>query len=216
MNPQLSVKKGRFITLEGGEGVGKTTNMAFIEGYLTERGIDVLVTREPGGTPLSEAIREMLLDKQYKGMHADTELLLMFAARAEHIHRKILPALQQGTWVLSDRFTDASFAYQGAGRELGFARIEILEAYVQNGFQPDLTLLLDAEVELGMERVDQRAEKDRFENEQLAFFRRVRQGYLQRASEHPERLKLVNAMQTLSEVQAELAAHLDRLLDERG
>ena len=163
-------------------------------------------------TAPSESIRDLLLDKDYKGMHPDTESLLVFAARAEHLHAKILPALNRGTWVLSDRFTDASYAYQGEGRELGFARIEILEHYVHKGFQPDLTLLLDADIELGMARVEQRDNKDRFEAEQLTFFQRVRDGYVRRAKANPGRIKLVNAMQDLDSVQEQLAAHLDILL----
>lgn len=205
------VQKGKFITLEGGEGVGKTTNLAFIQDYLQQRGVTVLLTREPGGTPLAESVRDLLLSKSYQGMHPDAELMLVFAARAEHIHRKIIPALNAGQWVLSDRFTDASFAYQGSGRELGFTRIEALESFVQEGFQPDLTLLLDADVELGMSRVEQRSKKDRFESEQLAFFKRVREGYLRRASAFPERISVVDAMVSLDQVQGQIARCLDTL-----
>lgn len=208
----MSVTLGKFLTLEGGEGVGKTTNLAFIKTYLEERGIDLLVTREPGGTPLAESVREILLDKSYKGMNSDAELLLVFAARAEHINAKILPALNAGRWVLSDRFTDASFAYQGSGRELGFSRIEMLEQFVQKGFQPDMTLLLDADVELGMSRVEQRDQKDRFESEQMDFFNRVRSGYLRRAEEDPTRMKVINAMLPLEGVQQLIAEQLDELI----
>ncbi len=208
----MSVTPGKFLTLEGGEGVGKTTNLAFIKNNLEQRGIDLLLTREPGGTPLAESIRELLLDKSHKGMNSDAELLLVFAARAEHINAKIIPALNAGLWVLSDRFTDASFAYQGSGREVGFSRIEMLEQFVQKGFQPDLTLLLDADVELGMSRVEQRDQKDRFESEQMGFFKRVRSGYLRRAKEDPARVKIVNAMLPLEGVQQLIAEQLDELI----
>lgn len=208
----MSVTLGKFLTLEGGEGVGKTTNLAFIKSYLEEHGIDLLLTREPGGTPLAEAVRQLLLDKSYKGMNSDAELLLVFAARAEHINTKILPALEAGQWVLSDRFTDASFAYQGSGRELGFSRIELLERFVQKGFQPDMTLLLDADVELGMSRVEQRDEKDRFESEHMDFFNRVRAGYLRRAKEDPHRMKVINARLPLVGVQKQIQDQLDELI----
>lgn len=208
----MSVTLGKFLTLEGGEGVGKTTNLAFIKSYLEEHGIDMLLTREPGGTPLAEAVRQLLLDKSYKGMNSDAELLLVFAARAEHINTKILPALEAGQWVLSDRFTDASFAYQGSGRELGFSRIELLERFVQKGFQPDMTLLLDADVELGMSRVEQRDEKDRFESEHMDFFNRVRAGYLRRAKEDPHRMKVINARLPLVGVQKQIQDQLDELI----
>lgn len=208
----MSIKLGKFLTLEGGEGVGKTTNVAFIKRYLESRGIDVLHTREPGGTPLAEAVRELLLNKSYRGMNSDAELLLVFAARAEHINAKILPAINAGQWVLSDRFTDASFAYQGGGRELGFERIEYLEQFVQKGFQPDMTLLLDADVKLGMSRVEQRDEKDRFESEQMSFFNRVREGYLTRAKQDPDRMKIIDAELPLEGVQKQIQAQLDELI----
>ena len=208
----MSVTPGKFLTLEGGEGVGKTTNLTFIQQYLEERGINLVLTREPGGTPLSESVRDLLLDKSYKGMNSDAELLLVFAARAEHINAKILPALMAGQWVLSDRFTDASFAYQGNGRQLGFSRIEMLEQFVQKGFQPDMTLLLDADVELGMSRVEQRDEKDRFESEQMDFFNRVRSGYLQRAEQDPTRMKVIDAMLPIEGVQKQIKERLDELI----
>lgn len=208
----MSIKLGKFLTLEGGEGVGKTTNVAFIKGYLESHGINVLQTREPGGTPLAEAVRELLLNKSNRGMSSDAELLLVFAARAEHINAKILPAIKAGQWVLSDRFTDASFAYQGGGRELGFERIEYLEQFVQKGFQPDMTLLLDADVKLGMSRVEQRDEKDRFESEQMSFFNRVREGYLTRAKQDPNRMKIIDAELPLEGVQKQIQARLDELI----
>ena len=199
---------GKFITLEGGEGVGKTTNLAFIRDWLEGHGVDLVVTREPGGTPLSEAVRALLLDNAYQGMDVTAELLLVFAARAEHINRLIRPALARGQWVLSDRFTDASFAYQGAGREMGEDRIAWLEHFVQDGFGPDLTLLLDVDPVVGMQRVDARAERDRFENEQQAFFERVRSGYLARAEAEPSRFAVINAGQSLDAVQQDIAQAL--------
>ena len=199
---------GKFITLEGGEGVGKTTNLAFIRDWLEAQGVDLVVTREPGGTPLSEAVRALLLDNAYQGMDATAELLLVFAARAEHINRLIRPALARGQWVLSDRFTDASFAYQGAGREMGEDRIAQLEHFVQDGFGPDLTLLLDVDPAVGMQRVDARAERDRFENEQQAFFERVRSGYLARAEAEPKRFAVIDAGQSLDAVQQDITQAL--------
>lgn len=200
----------RFITLEGGEGVGKTTNLDFIEDYLRARGIDVLRTREPGGTTIGEGVRDILLKSST--MDRWTELLLVFAARAQHISEVIRPALVSGQWVLSDRFTDASHAYQGGGRGLDTAIIGQLEAWVQQELQPDLTLLLDAPVELGMARARSRGETDRFESERLEFFENVRAAYLARAERFPERIRRVDASNSLVEVQARIAIHLDALL----
>ena len=200
----------RFITLEGGEGVGKTTNLDFIEHYLRSRGIDVLRTREPGGTPMGEGVRDLLL--QSGTMDRWAELLLVFAARAQHISEVIRPALAAGQWVLSDRFTDASHAYQGGGRGLDPAVIEQLETWVQQGLQPDLTLLLDAPVELGMARARRRGQTDRFEAERLDFFKNVRAAYLARAERFPERIRRVDASGSLAEVQARIALHLEALL----
>ena len=200
----------RFITLEGGEGVGKTTNLDFIEDYLRARGIDVLRTREPGGTTIGEGVRDILLKSST--MDRWTELLLVFAARAQHISEVIRPALVSGQWVLSDRFTDASHAYQGGGRGLDTTIIGQLEAWVQQELQPDLTLLLDAPVELGMARARSRGETDRFESERLEFFENVRAAYLARAERFPERIQRVDASDSLIEVQARIAIHLDALL----
>ncbi|RLW70914.1 MAG: dTMP kinase, partial [gamma proteobacterium symbiont of Stewartia floridana] len=185
--------KGRFITVEGGEGAGKSSNLDFIRNLLNSAGKQVVFTREPGGTPLGEAIRDLLLGHQHTGMADDTELLLMFAARAEHLQQKIIPALQQGQWVLCDRFTDASYAYQGAGRGLASDRIASLEQFVQGGLRPDLTLLLDLPVEQGLARAGQRSEPDRFEKQEMSFFEKVRAGYLEIAAREPHRVKIVDA-----------------------
>ena len=203
--------KPRFITLEGGEGVGKTTNLAFIEDYLTQRGVDLLRTREPGGTPLGERIRGLLLDSE--GMNSSAELLLVFAARAQHLEEVIRPALGAGRGVLCDRFTDASYAYQGGGRGLDLSVIGFLEQWIQAGLQPDLTLLLDTSIEVGMARVQERAETDRFESEPLGFFEKVRGAYLQRADQYPDRIKRVDASGNLESVQAGIAMRLDHLIE---
>ena len=203
--------KPRFITLEGGEGVGKTTNLDFIQDYLTSRGIVVLRTREPGGTSIGERVRDILLNSY--AMDTWTELLLVFAARAQHISEVIRPALVSGKWVLSDRFTDASHAYQGGGRGLDGEIIGRLEAWVQQELQPDLTLLLDAPVELGMARAKNRGETDRFESERLDFFEKVRAAYLARAERFPERIRRVDASGSLAEVQSRIGGHLDALLE---
>ncbi|MBK8163373.1 MAG: dTMP kinase [Gammaproteobacteria bacterium] len=195
---------GCFITLEGIEGVGKSTNLAFIRALLEERGAKVVVTREPGGTPLGEEIRELLLDHRHDGMSADTELLLMFAARAEHIARVIKPALAAGSWVLCDRFTDATFAYQGGGRGLGFERVAALADWVHRDLRPDLTLLFDLPVEVGLQRAGRRNASDRFEKEKIGFFERVRDTYLQLAEREPRRFRIVAAEPPLDQVQDHL------------
>lgn len=205
---------GKFITLEGTEGAGKSTNLAFVEQWLQSRGVPVEVTREPGGTEIGEAIREILLNKAHSAMHEDTELLLMFAARAQHIQEKILPALSEGKWVVSDRFTDASYAYQGGARGMGFERIAELEKWVQQGFQPDLTLIFDLPIEIGMQRVASRGmETDRFEEEKRDFFERVRSAYLQRAEQAPERYQVLDAAQPLPQVQLDIEKRLNALLE---
>lgn len=207
--------RGRFITVEGGEGAGKSSNLDFIRGLLESAGKQVLFTREPGGTPLGEAIRELLLGHQHTGMADDTELLLMFAARAEHLQRKIIPALEQGHWVLCDRFTDASYAYQGAGRGLPRARIASLEQFVQGDLRPDLTLLLDLPVEIGLERAGKRSAPDRFEKQQQTFFELVRNGYLDIAARDPARVKVIDAAPALEMVQRQIeivmASFLERI-----
>ncbi len=200
---------GRFITVEGIEGVGKSTQIDFLRGLLEARGVPVTVTREPGGTPLGEAIRSLLLDRRHTGMAADTELLLMFAARAQHLAEVIRPALAAGRWVLCDRFTDATYAYQGAGRGIGPGRIAVLEDFVQDGLRPDLTILLDAPVATGLARAGRRGPGDRFERETVNFFERVRAGYLQRASAEPGRFRVIDAGRRRGEVEAALAQVLD-------
>ncbi len=203
---------GRFITLEGGEGAGKSTNAAHLAKRLESAGIRLRQTREPGGTILGERTRELLLDPSHIGMHADTELLLMFAARAQHLHEVILPALQAGEWVLCDRFTDATYAYQGGGRGVDMQRIAELEAWVQRGFQPDMTVLFDLPVEIGLARAEKRGELDRFEQEQQAFFTAVRETYLQRARLDTRRFRIVDAAQELIDVQRQLDVLVDELL----
>ena len=193
--------RGKFITLEGGEGVGKTTNLAFIKDYLQQRNIPVVVTREPGGTVLAEKIRHLLLDKDSEAISEQAELLLVFAARAQHIKHVIEPALTRGEWVLCDRFTDATYAYQGGGRNMRISTIEWLENLVQGNLRPDLTLLLDAPVEIGMERTRKRGAFDRFESEKISFFEHVRRAYLLQAELYPERIKLIKANQPLIDVQ---------------
>lgn len=196
--------KGQFITVEGIEGVGKTTNIEFIHQRLLAAGKDVVVTREPGGTPLGEAVRGLLLDPQYTGMDSTCELQLMFAARAEHLARVIRPALEKGQWVLCDRFTDATYAYQGGGRGIDTGIIARLEALVQGNFRPDITLLLDVPVEVGLARASKRGDLDRFEQEKVEFFERVRQAYLDMARQHTGRYRVIDAGQTLEQVQQQL------------
>ncbi|MGE0113579.1 MAG: dTMP kinase [Steroidobacteraceae bacterium] len=198
------VRTGKFITLEGGEGVGKSTQLEAVRTELLAAGLEVVVTREPGGTPRAEQIRDLLLARGQETMPESCELLLMFAARATHLHNLILPSLQCGAWVLCDRFTDASYAYQGYGRGLSLQHIAHLEQWVQKGLQPDLTLLLDAPVELAMQRARARnlaqghSEGDRFEIEQNEFFERVRQGYHARAAADPGRFRMIDAGQPLA------------------
>lgn len=204
--------RGKFITLEGGEGVGKTTNLQFIKDHLQQHRLSVVVTREPGGTYLAEKIRQLLLEADSETLANQTELLLMFAARAQHIKHVIEPALTRGHWVLCDRFTDATYAYQGGGRCMKASAIEWLENFVQGHLRPDLTLLLDAPVETGLERIRQRGAPDRFESEKIAFFERVRRAYLLQMELHPERIKLIKANQPLADVQRAITDALRVLL----
>ena len=210
------MNRGKFITLEGCEGVGKSTNLSFIENYLREQGIDTLVTREPGGTPLAEQIRHLVLDKREEPVDAMAELLLIFAARAQHLNTVILPALNTGRWVLCDRFTDATYAYQGTGRNLSFETVSQLETLVQGTLRPDLTILLDIDVEVGLRRAGERGELDRFESEPRIFFEQVRAAYLQRARKEPQRFAIVNAEPPLATVQNAILEHLINMVNEFG
>ena len=205
--------KGKFITLEGGEGVGKTTNLAVVKACLEAAGKRVLLTREPGGTPIGEKIRTILLDKGNAPLLASAELLLVFAARVQHVEEVIRPAIERGEWVLSDRFTDASYAYQGGGRGIDSARIAYLETWLLDNLQPDFTLLLDTSPAIGKCRAGLRAELDRFEIEELAFFERVRQGYLQRAKAMPGRFGVIDAGLPLDQVKYEISEKLTAWLN---
>lgn len=207
---------GVFITVEGIEGVGKTTNMAFIQKYLQSHQVNLTITREPGGTPLAEEIRALLLANHDEKLNDDAELLLVFAARAQHLNQLIKPALAQGGWVLSDRFTDATYAYQGGGRGLSLSLIAELEQAVQGDLRPDLTLLLDVPVNIGLARAERRGELDRFEREKQVFFEKVRDTYLQRAAAEPQRFCIVDASQPLDTVQASIAAALQPFLARYG
>ncbi|MDH5517752.1 MAG: dTMP kinase [Gammaproteobacteria bacterium] len=198
------MSRAQFITLEGSEGVGKTTNLEYIKQLLGNKSIEYIVTREPGGTELGEQLRDLLLGHKHTGMADETELLMMFAARSEHLDKVIKPALEKGQWVLSDRFTDATYAYQGGGRGIEMQRIKILEDYVQGDCRPDLTLLLDAPVEVGSERAGKRSAPDRFEKEQSDFFNKVRSAYLQRASDQPDRIKVIDASLELEAVKRQI------------
>ncbi|MDX1434783.1 MAG: dTMP kinase [Gammaproteobacteria bacterium] len=204
--------RGRFITVEGIEGAGKSTQVAAIATFLEARGLGAVLTREPGGTPLGEAVRGLLLDPAFTGMAADAELLLMFAARAEHLARVIEPALAAGSWVVSDRFTDATYAYQGGGRGLDAARIAAVEDWVQGALRPDLTLVLDLPVETGLARIAARGGPDRFEGEDRAFFERTRAVYLARARAAPARYRVVDASGPPEAVRTAVLAAVESLL----
>ena len=205
------MNKGKFITIDGVEGAGKSTQIDLICSYLHRKGIEVVRTREPGGTDIGEKIRSVLLDVDNKEMHSDTELLLMFSSRNELIQNKIIPALNEGKWVVSDRFTDASFAYQGGGRMLSLDRIAKLENWVLGSFKPDLTFLLDISVEIGMTRVEARNAKDRIEQEERAFFERVRSVFIERSKIYPDRIKLINAERSVDEIQTQIQSIIELL-----
>ncbi|MDC0470734.1 dTMP kinase [Candidatus Pseudothioglobus singularis] len=205
------MNKGRFITIDGVEGAGKSTQIDLICSYLQRKGIKVVRTREPGGTDVGEKIRSVLLDVDNQEMHSDTELLLMFSSRNELIQNKIIPALNNGSWVVSDRFTDASFAYQGGGRMLNLDRIAKLEDWVLGDFQPDLTLLLDISVEIGMTRIEARAAKDRIELEERAFFERVRSVFINRSEAFPKRIKLIDASGTINDIHEKIRLLVDSI-----
>jgi dTMP kinase len=203
--------RGKFITVEGIEGVGKSTNIAFLAGLIERRGYGVVTTREPGGTPAAERIRALLLEHGSEPVPDIAEMLLFFAARSLHLSNRIRPALDRGDWVVCDRFTDASRAYQGFGRQLGLERINTLAKWVQEGLEPDLTILLDAPAAVGMGRAERRGATDRLESEQTSFYERVREGYLSLAKAEPRRFAVIDASRTLPEVQAGIDAALARL-----
>jgi dTMP kinase len=194
--------RGKFITLEGIDGAGKSTHHAWLVDRLKRSGRDIVATREPGGTPLGEKLRTLLLSES---MHLETEALMMFAARREHLDKLILPALEKGQWVVSDRFTDATYAYQGGGRGLPREKLDVLERWVQGEFQPDLTLLFDLPTEIAYERLAKTGNNpDRFEQEARQFFEKVRAAYLKRAAEHPERIRVIDARLSLESIQKQL------------
>lgn len=207
--------RGLFINIEGGEGVGKSTNLGFLENFLRDNGVDVVITREPGGTLLGEEIRDLLLQLREEAVNPVAELLLIFAARAQHIAELIEPALAAGKWVLSDRFTDATYAYQCGGRGVKRETVAQLETLVQGALRPDFTVLLDAPVSVGMRRANKRGDLDRFEQETIAFFERVRSAYLQQAEVHGERYRVIDASQSLVNVQRALATVGAELLSKR-
>ena len=208
MSP-VSQPRGKFITLEGVDGAGKSTHLDFVANWLRGHGHEVIVTREPGGTPLGEALRNLLL---HHDMDPDTELLLMFAARQAHLSQLILPSLARGAWVVSDRFTDASYAYQCGGRGLAEARVAALEAWVQQGFEPDLTLVFDVSAEIAAARRGAARAADRFELEADDFFERVRAAYLMRAVAEPHRMRVVDASPGIAQIQQSLIPALEALL----
>jgi dTMP kinase len=209
------MKRGLFVTLEGGEGAGKTTCIPYVQALLEKSGREVLLTREPGGTELGERIRELLLTPGQGEIHENTELLLMFAARAQHLQTVILPAIEQGKIVLCDRFTDATYAYQGGGRQISNERIAVLEQWVQQGRQPDMTILFDIPVDQGLARANQRSDPDRFEQEDIDFFERVRQAYLAAAKAQPQRIKVIDASRSLDEVKQQLDDVIAAFLKDR-
>ncbi|BFM48326.1 dTMP kinase [Marinomonas sp. THO17] len=203
--------KGRFITLEGGEGSGKSTAIESIQAWLEAREISYIMTREPGGTPLAEDIRQLILHSREERVSDLTELLLVFAARAQHIAEKIQPALANGLWVISDRFLDSSYVYQGNARGGDKTMIDTLASWVVAESQPDVTLLLDVSVEVGQQRVVQRQQQDRLDKESLAFHEKVRQGFLARAKQEPNRVKIIDASQSIDAVKNDIATQLDQL-----
>lgn len=203
---------GIFVTLEGIEGTGKTTNLRFLAEYLHQHDIPLLITREPGGTPLADDIRHFLLSEHKEQIDPEAELLLIFAARAQHINKVIRPALAAGKLVLCDRFTDTSYAYQGAGRDIPREKIETLEKIVQEGLKPDLTILLDAPAEIGRERIQERKKADRFEMESNKFFNKARRAYLKMAQDEPNRFRVVDASQPLTDVQRQMLEALQPCL----
>lgn len=207
--------KGCLITLEGGEGAGKSTVLEALKNHIESSGVKLLVTREPGGTALGEAIRSVVLDGRMGEVCAESELLLMFAARAQLVREQIMPALEEGTWVLSDRFTDASFAYQGGGRGQPEERISLLESWAANGIKPDLTLLLDVPVAIGLARAQIRGTPDRIESEQAGFFDRVRSAYRKRAENEPARFRIIDSSRDVDSVAGSAIAAVDEFISSR-
>lgn len=208
----MAVTGGRFVTIEGGDGVGKSTNIEFIANKLRQSNISFIETREPGGTALAEEIRQLLLRQREERVAENTELLLMFAARAQHIDKVIKPALVEGKWVLCDRFTDSTFAYQGGGRGIDESKISNLAALVHSDLQPDFTLLFDAPIDVALSRVSSRGEKDRIDGEQKEFFINVRSTYLKLAKENSHRFRVIDASQSLDEVQLALGLVVDEMI----
>ncbi|WQH07467.1 dTMP kinase [Duganella zoogloeoides] len=206
------MRNNKFITFEGIDGAGKSTHIAFVSKYLQDRGIDLVSSREPGGTQLGEKLRELVL---HETMHLETEALLMFASRREHIAQVIAPALARGAWVISDRFTDASFAYQGGGRGMDLAKLDALEQWVHPHLQPDLTLLFDVPLDVARARLDATRTLDKFEQEKTDFFAATRNEYLRRAAQFPQRFRLVDATRTIAEIEVEITGILDDLLAQR-
>jgi dTMP kinase len=202
--------RGAFISLEGIEGVGKSTNVAFTAATVRRAGFDVLTTREPGGTPFGEHVREWILNGDHGQLSAEIEALLMFAARARHLEEVIRPALAVGRWVICDRFSDATFAYQGGGRGASRTLLDALRREIQQGLEPDLTLLLDAPLDVGASRISSRT-PDHFEREQRPFFERVRAAYLHLAEEQSTRIKIIDAARPLDQVQRQIEAHVQAL-----
>ncbi|MBV6324308.1 dTMP kinase [Duganella violaceipulchra] len=205
----MTQHRGKFITFEGIDGAGKSTHIAFVGDYLKARGVDLVSSREPGGTPLGEKLRELVLHEK---MHLETEALLMFASRREHIAQVIEPALHGGAWAISDRFTDASFAYQGGGRGMDLAKLEALEQWVHPHLQPDLTLLFDVPLEVARARLDATRSLDKFEQEKADFFASTRNEYLRRATQFASRFRVIDSTQSIADIQVRIAAILDELL----
>ncbi|MRW91895.1 dTMP kinase [Duganella sp. FT80W] len=197
---------GKFITFEGIDGAGKSTHIAFVSDYIKARGVELVSSREPGGTPLGEQLRQIVLHEK---MHLETEALLVFASRREHIAQVIQPALARGAWVISDRFTDSTFAYQGGGRGTSLAKLEVLEQWVHPELQPDLTLLFDVPLEVARARLDATRELDKFEQEKADFFFATRNEYLRRAAQFPQRFRVIDSTQSIAEIQQQIAAILD-------
>ncbi len=204
------IRKGKFITFEGIDGAGKSTHIQFVSRMLKQVGIDHIITREPGGTPLGERLRDILLHQE---MHVATEALLMFAARQEHLEQKILPTLRQGIWVISDRFSDASFAYQGTGKQFSWTKLEQLESWVLGDMQPDLTLLFNLPVEVAEKRRSGTHNSDKFEQEKNDFFQRVRAGYLRRAEADPNRFRIIDSLQTITKIQNQITNIIQSMID---